>query len=87
MATLCPQFKTAVHTVMQKHTVNRHAFDGGNGISCFVWVSGPAVTPKGNPSKKLVKACFSSNCLDLTGTFATDLKAIPSYVGHYINFD
>ena len=86
MATMCPKFKAAVHKVMQKHTATKHAFDGGTGISCFVWVSGPAVTPKGNPSVYKVKNCFGSNGLDLTG-FDADLKALPGYVGHYINFD
>ena len=87
MATMSPSFQTAVHEVMQKHTAHRHAFDGGRGVSCFVWVVGPAITPKGNPSKKLVRACFGSNCLDLTGTLDADLKAIPGYVRHWINID
>ena len=87
MATMCPTFKTAVHKVMQKHTAHRHAFEGGKGICCFVWVVGPAITPKGNPSKKKVRACFGSNGLDLTGTLADDLKAIPGYQRHWINID
>ena len=76
MATMCPDFQSAVHKVMQKHTAHRHAFDGGRGIP-----------PKGNPSKKLVRACFGSNGLDLTGTLADDLKAIPGYQRHWINID
>ena len=89
MATMCPKFKSAVAKVINKHTARHHAFSGGGGlgISAYVWVSGPAVTPKGNPSKKRVKACFGNNCLDLTGTLGDDLKAIPGYVGHYVNFD
>lgn len=87
MATMCPTFKTAVQAVMQKHTAYNHAFSGGKGVSCFVWVVGPGITPKGNPSKKLVKAVFGSNCLDLTGTLADDLKQIPGYVQHWINID
>ena len=86
MTTMCPKFKSAVNKAMAKHTA-RHFMEGGNGVCCYVWVSGPAITPKGNPSKKLVKACFGSNGLDLTGTLRADLKAIPGYVGHYVNID
>ena len=57
MTTMCPTFRAAVNTVLDKHTT-RHFMDGGKGVCCYVWVSGPAITPKGNPSKKLVKACF-----------------------------
>ena len=87
MTTMCPTFKKAVHEVMAKHTAHRHAFEGGKGICCYVWVVGPGITPKGNPSKKLVRACFGSNGLDLTGTLVDDLKAIPGYHRHWINID
>ena len=87
MATMCPTFKTAVHTVMNKHEATSHFMEGGMGVCCYVWVTGPAITPKGNPSKKRVKACFGSNGLDLTGSFAEDLKEIPGYVRHHINID
>ncbi len=87
MATMCPTFKAAVYAVMAKHEARTHFMEGGRGVCCYVWVTGPAVTPKGNPSKRLVKACFSSNGLDLTGTLAADMKAIPGYVGHYVNID
>ena len=87
MATMCPKFKTAVYKVMAKHTATNHFMEGGNGVCCYVWVTGPGVTPKGNPSKKLVKSCFGSNSLDLTGTLAADMKEIPGYVGHHVNID
>ena len=67
MTTMCPKFKSAVHKVLAKHTT-RHFMEGGNGVCCYVWVSGPAITPKGNPSKKRVRDCFGSNGLNLTGT-------------------
>jgi len=89
MTTMCTRFTSAVHAVMQKHTARDHAFSGrgGKGVSCYVWITGPGVTPKGNPSKRLVKACFGSNCLDLTGTLGADLKAITGYRSHYVNLD
>jgi hypothetical protein len=87
MATMDPKFKSAVYEVIAKHTAPTHVMSGGKGVCCFVWVTGPAVTPKGNPSTKRVKACFSSNCLDLSGTFYDDMKDIPGYVGHYVNLD
>ena len=86
MTTMCPTFKKAVYEVMAKHE-GRHFMEGGNGVCCYVWVVGPGITPKGNPSKKLVRACFGSNGLDLTGTLADDLKAIPGYRRHWINID
>jgi hypothetical protein len=84
---MCPTFKTAVHAVMAKHESTLHFMEGGTGVCCYVWVTGPGVTPKGNPSKKLVKACFGSNGLDLTGTFAADIRALPGYKAHYVNID
>jgi|SaaInlV_165m_DNA_2_1040747.scaffolds.fasta_scaffold04658_9 hypothetical protein len=87
MATMCPKFKTAVHKVMAKHTAKSHFMEGGKGVCCYVWVSGPGVTPKGKPSVYKVKDCFGSIALDLTGTLDADLKAIPGYVGHHIYID
>jgi len=87
MPSLCPEFKTAVYKVIAKHTTAKHFMEGGRGVCCYVWVTGPGVTPKGNKSKWLVKDCFGSNGLDLTGTLKADLKAIPGYVRHYINID
>ena len=89
MTTMCTRFMKDVQAVMQKHTARHHAFSGhgGKGVSCYVWIIGPGITPKGNPSKRLVKACFGSNCLDLTGTLNADLKAITGYRSHYINLD
>ena len=88
MATMCPKFKSEVNKALSSVTAQSHALNGGNGVCCFVWVAGPAVTPKGNPSKKLVKSCFSANCLDLTeGKLDAALKAIPGYHHHYVNLD
>ncbi len=87
MASLCPKFKTAVHKVLKKHSTHKHYMEGGNGVCCYVWASGPGVTPKGNPSVYKVKALIGGYDLDLTGTLNEDLKAIPGYVGHKINID
>ena len=87
MATMCPKFKSAVHKAMAKHEASKHYIEGGNGVCCYVWVTGPGVTPKGNKSVYVVKACFGSNGLDLTGNFDEDLQKIPGYVRHHINID
>ncbi len=87
MPKMCPKFKSAVYDVLAKHTAPTHAMGGGKGVSCFVWVTGPGVTPKGNPSKRLVKSCFPSNCLDLSGSLYEDMKALEGYRGHYVNLD
>ena len=87
MTTMCPKFKSAVHAVMAKHEATKHFMEGGNGVCCYVWVTGPGVTKTGKPSVYKVKACFGSNGLDLTGSFAADMKEVPGYVGHHINID
>ena len=88
MATMCPTFKSAVYKTIQKHEDRRHYMEGGDGVCCFIWVTGPGITPKGNKSKRLVKACFSSNSLTLRGgAFDMDLKAIEGYRSHYVNID
>jgi len=87
MATMCPEFEKDVLKVIEEHTAPVHCFNGGNGVCCYVWVAGPGVTPKGNKSVYIVRKCFSSNCLDLTGTFDRKLKATEGYHSHYVNFD
>mgnify|MGYP003110419536 CR=1 FL=1 len=86
MTNMCPKFESKVHEVISKHSAT-HYMEGGNGVSCYVWVVGPGVTSRGNSSSRKVRSCFPSNSLDLTGTFGADLKSVPGYVDHKINLD
>lgn len=85
-STICPAFKTAVEKTIKEHEATRHFMEGGRGASCYIWVTGPGVTPKGNPSKRRFEFCVGSNCLDMKGIDAA-LAALPGYGGHHINLD
>ena len=88
MATQCPKFKMAVSKVINKYQAKACYIDGGSGVFCYLWITGPGVTPKGNPSKRLVKACFPTGCITLSGGhFDAALEAIPGYYSHYVNID
>ena len=86
-STLDPAFRKRVEEVIRKHEGLHVLAGGGVGVSCFVWVVGPGQTPSGRRSKKLFKACFGSNGLDLSNGFEEELRRIPGYQGHSINLD
>jgi len=62
----------AIEKVLAKHRDRKHIMDGGNGVSCYVWVSGKV---------------YSENSLDLTGSVEADLRAIPGAHDVHINID
>ena len=86
---MCPKFMSEVCKTIENHESRKHFMEGGSGVSCFIWVTGPAITPKGNPSKKLAKSCFSSNSLDLRpeSGFDAAMRNIAGYRSHYVNID
>ena len=81
---VCPKFSTAVSKVIHEHEAQSHFMEGGNGVSCFIWVTGPSACGKG-----MVKNCLSSNNLNLRveGGFDAAMRSIPGYHTHYVNID
>ena len=81
-----PEFKSRIQRVVTEHTAARHFMQGGVGVCVYIWVTGPGVTPNGNPSKRLVKSMFSSNSLDVVA-FDAAVRQVDGYASHYINVD
>jgi len=61
-------------------------FDGGCGVACYVWATGPGVTASGNKSRRTFKKVFGSQSLDVS-KFRRLVKMLDGYVDHYVNYD
>ena len=81
-----PTFKADIQRVVNAAEADDHFMNGGNGVCVYIWVTGPGVTPSGNRSKRLVKALFSSNSLDVVA-FDAAVRKVDGYYSHYINVD
>lgn len=64
--------KDTVRAVVRKHE-GKHFMQGGDGVSCFVWVNGTL--------------CASSNSLVQTPGFTRDMNAIEGVRDWHVNLD
>ena len=63
---------TKVERVLVKHRT-KHFMNGGNGVSCYVWVNHQLVS--------------SEHSLDLYGEIGAELRAVPGVTECHINID
>lgn len=81
--TLDPAFRAAALAVLEQHRGRGHVYSGGNGVSCYVWVTGPS-TRKGRD----VRALLGGYVLDLTESRVyAALRAVPGCAEVSINID
>jgi len=60
--TLDPAFRARCDEVLAAHRGRGHVYSGGNGVTCYVWVTGPS-TRTGTQ----VRSLLGGYDLDLTG--------------------
>jgi hypothetical protein len=60
--TLDPAFRATVDAVLTAHRGRGHVYSGGNGVTCYVWVTGPS-TRTGTQ----VRSLLGGYDLDLAG--------------------
>jgi len=81
--TLDPAFRALCVEVLAAHRGRGHAYSGGTGVSCYVWVSGPS-TRKGTQVRSLLGG-FDLDLRD--GNVYAALRAVPGCSDVSINID
>lgn len=82
---MSPAVEAAVNAAINQFAA-KNFLNGGAGSFGYLWVTGAAVTPKGNPSKRRVKKCFCTGSVRVTD-LVEKVRSINGVDSLYFNYD